>query len=285
MPITFTTKARSHLWEWDEDASGRVTAKTVHQVSTSEQTTPNVVAAGCAGTTYPRGSDYPGTSGVLWSQGRSIKPADETRTLWNVESSFDSTNQIQANPLDEPATIGYAVESFEEAYFEDVEGNPAIFTNGLPFSELPKRDNALEVYTITKNVAASTTAASVRALNSKINSDAVTIDGTAYAARRLRVFSPTLSEVKEQNGYSYRVRTITVKAHPVDWDQKFESRGLVEVNTDVGRVPIADPDSHAPVTDPWPLDAEGKSTDTPEEPGFEIVLKPYTAAALATAIL
>ena len=272
MPVTYTVTPLGTQWTLDEASDGRITGKTVWQIKASEPSTP--AAARNAAGTLQRGDSPPGDTGFPCVS-RSCKVKDDTRTLFVLECSHDS--QGFTSPLDEAAKISVSSESYEESYFKDKSSTPkyAVHTNKRPFDELPKRDRSIKVISWEKNVAASATDATYDPLRDTVNASSLTIDGVTYAAGKVRVFDLALSEVKgDGESGTYRTISAKLKVHPDGWDQKFESRGTVDINGKRKQV-AADA---SPNDEPWPLNSSGAFTSAMSDAGAEIVLTPYAAA-------
>lgn len=278
MPATFTINALTH--EWDSKTDGdKITGTCVWLVRASEPVTPYQAERAGAPIT-PIGGSMPGTpSGFVPCVDRSAKASDQTRMLYKVTCSYDSTRQETEDPLDEPAKITTDADEFEETYFAD-KSDPvkyAVMTSGEPFGELPKRDAARRIITIEKNVPAETDDSDYDAyLDPVLNSGNVTIRGLTYTVGQLKTTPPKLSEIQERNGIEYRVFSIKLKANVDGWDQKYESRGLYFRHFDGSNYVMrraTDADGN-PVEQPVALDEDGFPL-APGTPGFEIVLKPY----------
>lgn len=282
MPVTFQVEAMSPEWSFDDEL-GKVTGSTVWQVIASEPTTlaaaVNAVDATDSTKKIPaKGADMPGTTGCPCVK-RSPKFVDGTRMLLKVTCDYDSE---ASGAVIGVARVSSSGEQTEESYFEDkTPGTPklALHTNGRPFDELPRRNKSIRVFEIEKNVAASTTDASVADFENKVNNAAVTIGGRSCAAKTVLVSGVSLSEVKTLNGIDYKTLRSTARYNPDTWTQKFESRGIV----DKDNKPKADADGN-PLDDPWPLTTTGTFASTATTKGAEIALEPYEATSLSTLI-
>lgn len=232
------------------------------------------------------GGDYPGTTGSFWCTDAEVKPDDDTRCKWLYVANFDSSNVFSANPLTADPLVSVASESVEETYYEDKASTPKLarHTNGIPFTELPKRDVDCDVITIEKNVATSVTNAALKPLRNKTNSDSVTIDGVTYAAGKLRITSTSITATKNENGTDFRTQTIVVKENPNGWKQKFESVGFKALISSKLQ-PIVDPATNQPVTNPWPLTSAGAAAATQATKGYEIELQPYAETTMSGTII
>lgn len=279
MPATFTSKPQSDKWSVKYDLT-KTTGKTVYLIYASEPTTPITAATWFLANVAHVGSNYPSAAGWLPCREIDVQADDQTRMLFRAECGFDNSNQTVESPLSIPTAYEYDEETYEEAYFEDEDDTPnyAKHTNGVPFSELPKRDNSVQVITVTKNVAATGTMATYGHLRRKVNSAAVSIDGDTFPERTVRVAKLSLSKTQTLNGVDFKTLTAVIKVKEDTWDQRFESLGLVEISTEGIDWPIVDADGH-PVTEPWPLDADGAAKASRSDPGQEIVLKPYVSSA------
>jgi hypothetical protein len=279
---TFTVKAVSSEWDVKQER-GKTTGRTVYEVYASEPVTPLAAKIG-AGITV--GSDYPETTGnVLPCVDVTCRAKDQTRMVFRVEANFDSSNEFLPNPLSEPTKYDYEPEGTEETFYKDETPGTAKLarhTNGIPFTELPKRQRSIRTISIEKNVATSNTMGTYDAFQDKVNDGSVTIDGVTYAARTLFIASVGLSSVKTTNGVQYKTLKVVIKGKRDTWDQKYESIGVQELaNGELKQ--IVDPNGN-PVQQPWPLTQNGAKAATQATEGFEIVLRPYPTLTNLNAI-
>ena len=285
MPVTWIVKPVTAEWT-SETSREKRSGTTVYLAFASEPSTP-AAAELAGGGIASIGTNYPGVVLPAYYPcvSRSAVAVNQTRMVFKVTCEFDSSQTgLDENPLNAPVKVSYDPESAEESYFKDTQTptpKRAIMTSGEPFAELPVRDTGLLTITLEKNVAATTNYLTYEAfIKPKVNSGTVTIDGRGYAAGTLKTSAPKLSDVKELNGIKYRTLTTTLKANEAGWDQKFESRGLyaIEAGT-LKRVMVTNAEGQEePSEVAMPLDEAGYEVP-PTTPGFEIVLKPYTAAA------
>jgi hypothetical protein len=273
MPATYSVKPVTAEWSIKRGAE-KTTGQTVHIVTASEPVTPLDVLSAEG---LPQiGTQYTGASFNLRCNEIDPRPSDGTRMNFKVVADFDSTFTLDPNPLLDPLKVSYGKENAEEAYYKDVDDNPAQTTAGEPFAELPKRRKSDLVLNLSINVSASTNYSAYEDIRETVNEEIITIDGRSYAPGTLLAEAPELSEVQERNGTEYRVLSSTLVARKEGWNQKFESRGLYEL---VGGVleRIYD-DKGNPIESAWPLDADGAAQASASTPGAEIERKPYAEA-------
>lgn len=282
---TFTVHPVSDKWTIKEDGS-KTTGTTVYRVLSDAPTTAE--RARYADGVPLRGSVYPGApeGSALKCRGRSGVADGQSRLNFLITLDYDDTNTFAANPLLEPATFTHDEETSDEEYFKDCTpsdaGGPkyAQTTATEPFPNLPKRETSSAVIKMTRNVASTTTFAAFRAMRNKVNQSPVTIDSETYDAGTVRVRKPELTEVKTRDGYSYRELSAELVINENGWEQKYESRGLIELDEDGIPWPITGEDG-GPVKNPWPLDADGMAKESVDDEGAEIVLRPYAYADIS----
>jgi hypothetical protein len=294
MPVTWDIKPLGKQWTSGTE-SGKRTGTIVYQAIASEPSTPAAAEAACAaapsdGVGLTIGSLYPGeiAGSSFKCVDRNAAAGDDTRHVWIVTASYDSSRTIDENPLAMPIEVEYDPQDSSETYFKDRSGTPkyAITTAGEPFGELPTRDAGKLAFTVKKNVAHTVNYATYESFSDldglKINSAIVTIDGRNYAVGTLKAKPPRLSAIKEMNGIKYRELVTRFEAKADGWNQVFESRGLYEkVFTKPTRIVGED---GTPVDMPWPLDASGIAQATAATPGALITLTPYASAAFTALI-
>ncbi len=278
MSVTYTIKPITPDWD-SKTEIGKITGRCVWQVQASEPVTP--YQAERAGTPItPIGVTMPGTTAGVPCVSREARAVDQTRMLYRVTCSYDSTVTVTENPLSQPIKVSYDPASRQETYFKDYSDPPKLAqtTAGEPFPNLPTRDVGQLIINLEKNVSDTTNYSAYEAFEDpKVNSANVTIDGRTYAPGTVLTTPPRLSEVKEQNGVKYRTMTVTLLPKRGGWDDKKESRGLWEkVSGEYRRIAGSD---GAPVETPWPLDADGVKKSSSSDEGAEIVLKPYESSA------
>lgn len=275
---TFTVNPITPQWSIKEETA-KTTGTTVYRVISDEATTPILAIAA---TSVPlRGSLYPGlTTGTLKCRSRSCAAEGQTRQHFLITCEYDSTVSLDPNPLSDAPLFDYADETSDETYFADAQSTPkkAMTTALEPFPTLPKRQTSTLVISFERNVAVSASFGTYRAMRNKINGSAVTIDGESYAEGTVLVGKLALSSVKTRDAYSYKTLSGELRVNDAGWDQKYESRGTVELKSGL-QVPICGTDN-APIETTWPLNENGTKMSAQTATGFEIVLKPYVRTAI-----
>lgn len=220
--------------------------------------------------------------GDTWAAAKAsdISADEHDADPWTFVVTVDYTSSpnpswtFPENPLSQPNKYSYTSESVTEPYFRDTDNKPVVNSAGEVYAQTPQRERSYGVITITRNVSSydDATAESYRNL---INSGSVSINGTTYAARKLRIKQYDASGPNEQNGVTYWTETIVIAKRPEGWDHVLEDRGLNELIDDE-LYPILDAKMD-PVQLPWPLDGEGFACFNPTDTPAQRTYKPYTA--------
>lgn len=162
---------------------------------------------------------------------------------------------------------------------------------GDPFETFLERETGELTITITVNEP-SFNLVTMDGFKHTTNQDAVTIDGTTYAAKVLKLSPPTATKVTEvvqgEGGTSekmnyYKVQ-YTLRARTETWNDKVLDMGINELikddakPTDPGKLrPIVD-SVNSPIKKPWPL-LKGKKKASPTDDPDELVFVPYKPMA------
>ncbi len=184
------------------------------------------------------------------------------------------------DPLSRPSILSASYEEWTEAYDIDNSDTPKPVVNsaGDPFQTYPQRRNGSLILQITKNIA-SYAAIAYDAIKFTTNANAVSINGTTYAADTLLYLPPTVQEVWEQigaNTHHYYNVTFRLAADAGKHLHKVADRGYRQLLN--GKlVPILD-GYNAPTEDPWPLNGTGWALG-PQEVPATLTFKPYASVA------
>lgn len=288
MAATFEAKTKSTEWEI-KTSLAKTTGRTVHLIFASEPVTLGQAEDWFRTNVLHVGMPMPDSAITIYCREVVVKAADETRMFFRAEGDFDNVNEILENPLD-LVTWEYDEETYEESFYKDetpgTSSGPkyARHTNGVRFSDLPKRDSGILTITLTRNVDDTKTWADFRDFRRKVNKNNVTLDGQTYTARTVRVTKISLSAIKQAASLTnYRTLVVVFKIKEDTWDQVYESLGLTEIIDGVDW-PIVDADGH-PIEEPWPLDAAGAAKPHRSDAGEPIALRPYATVDSFTGLV
>ena len=210
--------------------------------------------------------------------GRQATKSDRDQHHYDVTVSYSSKaedeRQTVENPLARPTQYSYEDGEEAEPYFRDTDDLPVTNSAGDDFQDLPQRAVSRGYVTVTRNVASyhDLTAESYR---NTINSGAVTINGTTYAARTLRIAGYSASGPNIENDIEFWTETIRLAKNVEGWDDQYEDRGLNQLRNGKPE-PILDA-KHEPITLPYPLDGAGAARASITTPPEIITRKPYAA--------
>jgi hypothetical protein len=133
---------------------------------------------------------FPGASTITCTSVEA-ETKDDHPCLFEVSATYEGENAVDdvtANPLDEPAQVGYAFDQGTEPYFIDRSDTPKVVTNsaGDRFDEQSERECHTMVINVVRNEATYSPIEADRFSNTT-NRDPIVIDGTTYAAGTLKL--------------------------------------------------------------------------------------------------
>lgn len=206
----------------------------------------------------------------------------DSQDQFDVTCDFTTASDAQTieNPLARPVKFDYGGSGTLEPYFRDAAGDPVVTSAGNPFEQMPQRFQYDGTITITRNVAAYNDA-TAESYRNKVNSDTVTLNGTAYTAKQLLLVNWTASGPNVENDITFWTETIEIAKRIAGWDQVYEDRDTQELDGAGGLKPILDA-THQPVAAPWSLDGSGAAKASPTDAPATLTFVPYAAVAFAS---
>lgn len=219
------------------------------------------------------------------------KPEGDSLYDFVVEAEYSSaTNFTQqaVHPLSRPVEISYGSAESTAPYFLDESTGedgrkPVVNSAGDTFQNELQRECGEMTITITRNEAAHN-ADLADDYSHTINAAPVTIDGSTYAARTLKLSPIQAVKTTERfNGQdvTYYRKTYTLKRRRGGWDDKVLDTGLNVLTEDGRPQPILDA-AGLPVRKPWPLNGAGVAKPLADDRPEELTFKPYKAQPIGT---
>lgn len=204
-------------------------------------------------------------------------------TTYEVTATYDSTIELNENPLFKPADIEWDGENFDEALVFDRDGNAVLNSAGDPFLDA-MRERTRRVVTVTKNIAAVPTW--IITAEDAVNSAAFLLDGFTIPAGKARLGAPRLARWQTLNSVRFREMTMRFILNKDGWayqplDAGFRYRNganeLVRITSDDGTDvshPVCLDGSGAVLSNPTPATAVYGSFNG--YPAYDFNLLPLT---------
>jgi len=202
---------------------------------------------------------------------------------WTVSALYDSVQELNENPLNEPAVIEWDGENFDEALVVDRNGHAVLNSAGDPF-ENAMRERTRRVVMVMKNVDAVPTW--MLDAEDAVNDAMFTLDGFFIPANKAKIGAPKLGRWQTRNGTRYREMHLMIKLNKDGWNFKpldagFRFRNganeLVRITSDDGTditTPVCLDGSGAVLSDPTPSTAV--YGDVEQYPEFDFSTLPLT---------
>lgn len=179
---------------------------------------------------------------------------------WTVTANYDSSFELNINPIFDPAQISWDWEQFETAAIVDKDGNGITNSAGDFFKDpVPTRDDSRPVVTITKNVVAVPTY--LLTFQDAVNVSAFVVDGFAVGAGKAKCNKIGVSSQQERNGFQFRVLTLELHLQRDDWTLKPPDVGH-RYKSGSTRLGVVSDDGTGPAT-PVQLDGAGAVVANP----------------------
>ena len=180
-------------------------------VTTSQSEGPHLVGSHPS---LPRiGSPHPEDFGA-WCVELSVENSDPWKG-WTVTASYDSTVELNENPLFEPASIEWDGETFEETAIYDRDGNAVLNSAGDPFLDV-FRERTRRVVSVMKNISQVPTW--IITAEDAVNSAAFQLDGFTIPAGLARLGAPRLGKWQKRNGITYREMSMSIRLRKDGWN-------------------------------------------------------------------
>ncbi len=192
-----------------------------------------------------------------------VRPRQESfaKLVWIVTCSYSSERELTENPLSEPAAISWSTANYTRPYFKDKDGNAILNAASFYFDPPVEGDDSRWGANVRKNVAA--VPEWLGAYKDAINSTAFVLDGYGVGVRMAKLSGIEISEWQERNDVPFRVLTMRIDTNEKTWIKETLNDGLYEIAA-AGEQPRKMTDKDGPeVTEPWPLDADGKQIANP----------------------
>lgn len=135
---------------------------------------------------------------------------------WTVTATYDSTFELNINPIFEPAQISWDFEQYERVAMVDRSGDAICNSAGDFYVDPPAmRDDSRPVVSVSKNLAA--VPSYVLTYQDAVNSSAFTLDGLAIAAGLAKCNRVSISTQQERNGFQFRTVTFDIHLQRDGW--------------------------------------------------------------------
>ena len=202
--------------------------------------------------------------------------------LWAVRFEFSTSNTQEdpeeKNPLDRAVKIQVQRVQREQFQWQDKNGDAIVTAAGEFFEDVPTKSISGRRILFTKNYANNVEPSFLINLENKLNSAAVTIRGTSYAAKLLKFNMTNITYDLFENNVKHMKCEWELEYNPEGWDLNIMHRGYYELADDGGIVvPIKIPFTDSALTllaaenptrkvpsSPWPLNADGSAVRDPD---------------------
>lgn len=213
-----------------------------------------------------------------------VAAMDETQQQFIVTANYEASPAGEENPdpLLRKDTISGDFTPELKPYYEDVNGKPAIMTNGQPFLTPPKRLCGNFQISVTGNRPILPGRASEWATyiypQCSYNASDVLICGREFGAKKLLLTGLGFS-TQAEGSTRFERWTWKLTINPKGWDiAAFESRGFEQVASIGGKnalIKIMDDTCQQQVTLPYPLKEDGSKGDSQYSKPYMVELFPY----------
>lgn len=192
---------------------------------------------------------------------RRLRPRNESfsKRVWIVTGAYSSEQEIEENPLADPAVIEWGTEQFQRVYIDDVNGQAILNEANEPFNPAHVGDDSRVTATIRKNLAV--VPAWILIYRDAVNHAPCVVDGMAVATGVAKVQAVHISSRQERNEVNFRVLTLLLHFNPDGWKAKILNQGLRQLVSS-NLEDCVDNDGQ-PVTSPVLLDADGLQLASP----------------------
>ena len=205
-----------------------------------------------------------------------IEPNHKSRLIWELECEYTvfAGGQVDPDPLSRPASVTFSASLVEEPSLFDADGRPTVNRAGEFVQGLVRQVPIVE-YTFRKNYPSDPRW--IQSHLGAVNSDSIKIRGIDWRPNTLLLASVAGGDFTEENRSRYTEISGTVLADPRGWTQQVWNRGTVQLKQ-VERtfddptapsgiairrvwtqVPIVAGSPPEPVSEPVPLDEDGRS--------------------------
>ena len=218
-----------------------------------------------------------------------VHPVHKKRQVWELEAEYTpfKGGQIDSDPIQRPAVVTYSTSLVEQATLRDNKGRPTVNRAGEFIQGLMLQVPIVE-YKFSKNLPGDP--AWLQTHLGAVNSETVTLRGLKWAPKTLLLSSAEGGEFITENRSTYTPTSGTILADYRTWTQEVWNTGTVQlkqVTIEVDRgnlpgkelrtvwrqVPILEGDPPEPITEPRPLDEDGRLIVDPYEPSKDEPLK------------
>tara|TARA_R110002110_G_scaffold229651_1_gene445200 strand:- start:5042 stop:5941 length:900 start_codon:yes stop_codon:yes gene_type:complete len=198
---------------------------------------------------------------------------------WTVSASYkvianaNENEPPEANPSDDPPTVTFSSEIYQEPVFRDINDEGIMNSAGAHFADpSPMRDAAHLIIKVKKNI--SVVPGWCLSYQNSVNNGQFTMGGLAVAEQLARLSRIEVSDAKIRGDYRYYELAFELHIHRDGWRQTILDAGLMQKDPGVTlagiafvpdptkRVPCVDADGQA-VTSPVALDGSGSQLANP----------------------
>lgn len=132
----------------------------------------------------------------------SYAQADSTDTLWHVTATYTTERDLNSDPSNDEVLVSWDSEIYQEALFEDVDGEGIVNSAGDYFIDpVPTRDAAYLIAKIRANVTSVPTW--VIDLQNAVNDSQITVGGLAIAAGLAKLQRLTIGEREKRDSTTF----------------------------------------------------------------------------------
>lgn len=197
------------------------------------------------------GSSHP-SDPFAWCVDIDVKAAGGW-TVYLATATYDSTNELNENPLAEPVVIEWDGENYDEALVYDTNGDAVLNSAGDPF-ENAMRERTRRVVTAVRNISA--VPSWIITSEDAVNSSAFILDGFTIPTGKAKLGAPRLGKWQVRNGVRYREMTMRFTLNKDGWNYQPLQRGYRYRNGSSELVRITSDDG-TDVTQPVCLNGSG----------------------------
>jgi len=148
-----------------------------------------------------------------WCRSLTITNTDGWRG-WEAAATFDSSFEINENPVLDPVAIEWDGETYDEVVIIDRDGNAALNSAGDPFVNL-FRERSRRIVNVRSNITA--VPLWIITAEDAVNSSAFQLDGFTIPTGMAKLGAPRLGAWQYRNGIRYREMNMQIKLNKDTW--------------------------------------------------------------------
>ena len=192
----------------------------------------------------------------------SMTDRGDTPTAWLVVVNYSSERDLDSDPANDEVLVSWTSEIYQEAIFEDADGDAILNSAGDYFIDpSPTREANHLIAKIKANVTA--IPAWVVDMENSVNNSQITIGGLIIAIGKARLQRIEIGSRERRGATTFYPLSFEVHIRDGGWLLEPLDAGFRERNASGDLIQIVNPEDNTEVTTPVPLDGAGAAMDNP----------------------